>query len=143
MSRTYTATVPVTISTGGNELNLLAQITFTHVPAYRGSGPTYSHGGLPPEPESVEDRECVSLWIDEPSKSDDANLIWTKAEGKPAPAWLLEWIAENIDEAELLEAIPDGPDPDDARDRAIDDELTDRANRNHYTGRASRGDLEV
>ncbi len=136
MSRTYTATIPVTISTGGNGLDLLAQITFTHVPAYKGRGPSYSDGGLPPEPEGVEDRECVSLWIDEPSKSDDANLIWTKSEGKPAPAWLLEWIAENADEAELLEAIPDGPDPDDARDRAIDDEMTGR--RNQYTGRFRR-----
>ena len=121
MSKQFTTTVYPSITLGGNELNLIAEVRFTHVPAIRETGPTYDSGGEPGEPEGVEDVEVVRLLID--GASADANLILSP------PKWLTEWIEQNVDEDELLAAVDDdGPDPDDARDRAIDDALTDRAN---------------
>jgi hypothetical protein len=54
--------------------------------------------------------ELVSLTID-----DDATPLTT------APMWLAEWVVSHVDRDELLEAVPDGLDPDEARERAAED----------------------
>ena len=112
MKRQFTATVHPSITLGDAELNLIAEIRFTHIPAYKGRGPSYSDGGLPPEPEGVEDKEVISLTIDGDSKT----TLTT------APTWLAEWITENANEDELLDAVDYGPDPDEMRERMRDDD---------------------
>ncbi len=112
MTGQFTTKVHPSISLGGNELNLIAEIRFTYVPAEPETGPTYSCGGTPGHGEGVEDVEVVRLLID--GAAADANLILSP------PMWLTDWIAQNVDEAELLEAVPHEEDPDDARDRRDD-----------------------
>ena len=92
----HTAKVYPSLSLGGNELNLIAEVRFTFLPAYPGRGPSYSDGGLPPEPASVEDREVVKLWV-EGDRTLDGKGFDVK-EVTPVPPWLATWIAENADE---------------------------------------------
>ncbi len=110
----YTATVPVTISTGGNELNLLAEIRFTHCPAIKETPPSYGCGGEPGEPEGVEDVEVVRLEI-------DLGLLNNVIPAAEVPKWLTDWIVANVDHADLLDAVPDGPDPDEAYEWLCDE----------------------
>ena len=122
MSNQYTATIYPTFYLGGEELALIAEVRFTHCPEVPATGLSYASGGEPGEPEGVEDVELVSLTTDsdEPTKLD------------PIPAWLADWIVEHCSEDELIDAIPDGPDPDDARDRERDDADYDRRYGGNY-----------
>ena len=103
----YTALVYPEVNLGDGVLDLIAEVRFTYLPAYPGRGPSYSDGGLPPEPESIEDREVISLTIDTGGGN-------RKPIANP-PKWLCEWIAENADESDLLEVVPTGPDTGSAR----------------------------
>lgn len=120
MSNSYTTTVPVIMSVGDNELHLRAKIRFTYVPAEKETGPTYSCGGTPGSPEGVEDVEVVELA--KVTEIQGVTGTVDEIERADAPKWLLDWIVENVDHDELLEAVPEGPDPDDERDRMQDDE---------------------
>ena len=122
MSRNqYTATVPVEIGVGVNSVELLAEVRFTYHPEqpdhWNKSIGTWEPGGGG----EIEDVEIVSLRY-EKQDADVPPLV--------VPEWLTDIVVENVDHDTLREAAEedDGPDPDDARDRAIDDALTRRAN---------------
>jgi len=115
MNRTFTTLIHPRVTLAGNELPLIATVRFTYVPAYPGRGPRYADGGLPPEPESVEDAEVVELMTD-----DEHRRLLDR------PQWLCDWIVENVDESELLEAVDLGPDPDEMRDRMRDNAMDRR-----------------
>ena len=123
MTRKFIAVVHASIVMGGKELDLLAKVRFTHVPAYPGRGPRYADGGLPPEPECVEDVEVIDL------VSDTNGFCPTLTR----PDWLCEWIAANVDEADLLAEVDYGPDPDEMRERQRD-EAMDRREENRMWG---------
>ena len=121
-SPTHTTFVYPIVELGGEELELTAEVRFVYHPEqpdhWNKSIGTWEPGGGG----EVEDVELVSI-------KDDAGAVLD-----PVPYWLKVFIEENADRDELREAAAkdDGPDPDDARDRSIDDELCDRANR--YSG---------
>jgi hypothetical protein len=112
VSKQFVAVVCPSIVLGGKELPLIVTIKFTHHPGRAATPPSYASGGDPPEGESVDDIEVVDI------KSDTCGP-------RPAlecPQWLRKWIAENVDEGELLGEVDYGPDPDEMRDRMQDRE---------------------
>ena len=119
MSKQFTTTVPVVIDVCGIGLELTATVRFTFVPADPGSPPSYASGGDPPEPAGCEDVEVIELTIDD-AAADAAKI-------DPIPPFIANWIIQNVDDSALLEAVPDGPDPDEGRERARDDRDDDRA----------------
>ena len=119
MTRQFTATVCLSVSLGGEtELPLIATVRFTHCPARAATPPSYASGGDPPEDEGVEDVEIIELVVD-----GTVEEVLTPLE---RPQWLCDWIIENADESELLEAVDYGPDPDEARERQRDDAMDRR-----------------
>ena len=61
MNRTFTTTVPISLTLCGHETNLIAEVSFTYVPARAATPPSYRSGGDPPEPEGVEDVVVTKL----------------------------------------------------------------------------------
>lgn len=113
MSQKFTAVVHATLTMGNHELPLLAKVRFTHHPARAATPPSYASGGDPPEDASVEDVEVIDL-------VSDVDGFCPTLE---SPQWLCDFIAENVDEADLLAEIDYGPDPDEMRDRMQDREM--------------------
>ena len=113
MTRKFIAVVHANLVMGGNELNLLAKVRFTHHPGREATQPSYASGGDPPEPESVEDVEVIDL------VSDTSGFCPTLTR----PEWLCDWIAANVDEADLLAEVDYGPDADEMRERMQDRDM--------------------
>jgi hypothetical protein len=112
MAQTFTATVHPTLTLCGHETNLIAKVSFRHVPARAATPPSFASGGDPPEPEGADDVVVTKLTED--------CLVPLPLE---CPDWLSEAIAEMVDAADLLEAVDYGPDPDSQRDAMQDREM--------------------
>ena len=113
MGQQFFAVVCPSLVLGGKELPLIVTIKFTHHPARAATPPSYASGGDPPESESVDDIEVIDI------KSDTCGP-------RPAlecPQWLRDWIADSVDEGELIGEVDYGPDPDEMRDRMQDRDM--------------------
>ena len=79
------------------------------------TGPTYSCGGTPADPDEVDDVSVLTVDGVKPLPDLAAAVLgWIEANHRDTHATLIEKAAEQADES---------PDPDDARDRAFDDSL--------------------
>lgn len=91
-------------------------ITFNFVRGAPAQGPSYSSGGQPADPAEI---SFVSI---SPDAGDHG--VYTDIAQKWLVEWAEEWLAEHHDEAIEIAEQDMQPDPDAARDAAIDDRLT-------------------
>ncbi len=116
----HTATVDLTLehSHGVASMSLEAVMAFTFVKGYPATGPSYSSGGEPGEPDGLENLRVERLSI----ITTVQRVTATVEEIKDPPKWLTDWVVDNCDHSILLEEVPpDGPDPDEAYDRMRDE----------------------
>lgn len=105
-SSTHTANVSVAIEVNGEGLDLIAEVRFTYYPGSPGTGPTYSCGWTPPDPDEVSDIEVLSI------RNEDTGELLTP------PRWLRTFIEDNADIDALAESATE--DRDYAYERAME-----------------------
>lgn len=112
---THSHSLPVTISVGGDEIEIAAEIDFTIKP---GSSDSWECPGDPAEIEI----EKVELTVPDPRGKKDETVVVS------APDWLFDFLSNS---AAVYEALgeasgwgeDDGPDPDEAYERARDEKM--------------------
>jgi hypothetical protein len=118
MATTHEHIIPITISVGEDELEIAVECTYTIT---AGSSASWEHPGDPAEINF----DKVEVVVPNPKVLGGKSIL-------PAPNWLADFITNSAVVTLIIgEASEwgenDGPDPDDMRDRAIDDKLTERA----------------
>lgn len=108
---THYHSLPVTISVGGDEIEIMADVAFKIT---AGSPATWEHPGDPAEIEFEKLTFQVPLW--------DGHKKVTKT--IVAPDWLFELITNSSGIKEEICALDwDGPDPDEAYERHRDEKM--------------------
>lgn len=126
--RRCTMTVIVNIKFPGFDDEVYADVSYSVTPYHPATYDDPAEGG------EIEDIEVTRLWSETirtmPStvygEKPVVDRIITELD---RPQWLVDLIVDNVDKADLYEAAaddtPDEPDPDDLRDRMIDDRMTE------------------
>jgi len=114
-------TIPIGPDDEGAEVEVA--IRFSYVPGAPATGPTYASGGEPGYGSEIEFISAERYVNGEPRPYEGS---FADLEAKTLQDAAAEWLEENYDAAAHQAAEDSQPDPDDARDRAIEDRLTAR-----------------
>lgn len=115
MKSSHTKKMQILLNFANDEREIEVEVHYTITPGWPATGPSYASGGEPAEPAEI----IITH-----------GHIVSEPDSPVAPTWLLD-IIENSEEAyavlgEHADWGHTQEDPDDARDRRRDDELTDR-----------------
>lgn len=122
--------------------DLLLDVRAVFQPGAPEQGPSYASGGQPAEPPSIEDPEAVGLFwevlVPAPpaERGSHPNGVWERKDlleglddasrAKVLASFLRHLPVDDL-RSELMDAVPEGEDPDDARDSADEFERDHRA----------------
>jgi hypothetical protein len=110
----YQTTLCIPVTCAGMEGDIEVDVDYAVTWGAPETPPAYAHGGLPADPDEIDDVKVLKVDGREPTAHEARELS--------------DHIANSYD-AELLEHAAgqdaEGPDPDDLRDQAFDDQLWD------------------
>jgi hypothetical protein len=114
----HSTKIPITICVGNNELEIVADVSFTIRAGSPETGPTYSSGGEPAEPAEIEYGE-IEIEVTDHRVVGGKSIL-------PAPQWLADFLCNSDDVySQCGDASgwgeDDGSDPDEAYERMRDE----------------------